>query len=157
MASTFFHWLRSPAAREYFFSTHFWGPIANWGLPLAAIADLKKDEEVISGTMTSALAAYSCVPPVFRSDALLIQSTKKINSTVFMRFAWRVDPRNYLLFACHATNTTAQLTQGYRFVNYWYRGGKEKKALEAASSSDSIKGKVTEAVKAAQAASQSTK
>ncbi|KAI9444789.1 hypothetical protein H4582DRAFT_846214 [Lactarius indigo] len=136
MASTFFHWLRSPAAREYFFSTHFWGPIANWGLPLAAIADLKKDEEVISGTMTSALAAYS---------------------TVFMRFAWRVDPRNYLLFACHATNTTAQLTQGYRFVNYWYRGGKEKKALEAASSPDFVKGQVTEAVKAAQAASQSAK
>ncbi|KAH9046242.1 UPF0041-domain-containing protein [Lactarius hengduanensis] len=136
MASTFFHWLRSPAAREYFFSTHFWGPMANWGLPLAALADLKKDEEVISGTMTSALGAYSMV---------------------FMRFAWRVDPRNYLLFACHATNTTAQLTQGYRFVDYWYRGGKEKKALEAASSPDNIKGKVTEAVKAAQAASQSTK
>ncbi|KAI9460598.1 UPF0041-domain-containing protein [Lactarius psammicola] len=136
MASTFFHWLRSPAAREYFFSTHFWGPVANWGLPLAAIADLKKDEEVISGTMTSALAAYS---------------------TVFMRFAWRVDPRNYLLFVCHATNTTAQLTQGYRFVNYWYRGGKEKKALEATSSPDTVKGSVTEAVKAAQAASQSTK
>lgn len=110
--------------------------MANWGLPLAAMADLKKDEEVISGTMTSALAAYSMV---------------------FMRFAWRVDPRNYLLFACHATNTTAQLTQGYRFVDYWYRGGKEKKALEAASSPDNIKGKVTEAVKAAQAASQSTK
>ncbi|KAH9178700.1 UPF0041-domain-containing protein [Lactarius sanguifluus] len=136
MSSTFFHWLRSPAAREYFFSTHFWGPIANWGLPLAAIADLKKDEEVISGTMTSALAAYSMV---------------------FMRFAWKVDPRNYLLFACHATNTTAQLTQGYRFVNYWYRGGQEKKALEAASSPDTVKGKVTEAVKAARAASQSTK
>jgi len=136
MASTFFHWLRSPAAREYFFSTHFWGPVANWGLPLAAIADLKKDEEVISGTMTSALAAYSMV---------------------FMRFAWKVDPRNYLLFACHVTNTTAQFTQGYRFVNYWHLGGKDKKMLEAAPSPDAVKGKVTEAVKAAQAASQSPK
>ncbi|KAN0133275.1 Uncharacterized protein family (UPF0041) domain containing protein [Lactarius tabidus] len=136
MASTFFHWLRSPAAREYFFSTHFWGPVANWGLPIAALADLKKDEEVISGTMTSALAAYSMV---------------------FMRFAWRVDPRNYLLFACHLTNTTAQLTQGYRFVNYWHRGGKEKKMLEATSSPDTVKGSVTEAVKAARAASQSPK
>lgn len=71
--------------------------------------------------------------------------------------AWRVDPRNYLLFACHATNTTAQLTQGYRFVDYWYRGGKEKKLLEATPSPDTVKGSVTEAVKAAQAASQSTK
>ncbi|KZV77660.1 UPF0041-domain-containing protein [Peniophora sp. CONT] len=106
MASTFTAWLRSPAAREYFFSTHFWGPVANWGLPLAALADLRKDEEVISGTMTSALTAYSMV---------------------FMRFAWRVQPRNYLLFACHATNATAQSVQGARFLNYWYNGGKEKK------------------------------
>ena len=27
--------------KDYFLSTHFWGPVANWGLPLAAIADLK--------------------------------------------------------------------------------------------------------------------
>ncbi len=44
-----------------------------------------------------------------------------------MRFAWRVVPRNYLLFACHATNSVAQLTQEARFVNYWYFGGREKK------------------------------
>jgi len=35
--------------------------VANWGLPLAAIADLKKDEDVISGSMTTALAMYSWV------------------------------------------------------------------------------------------------
>ncbi|CAE6492760.1 unnamed protein product [Rhizoctonia solani] len=107
MASTFVNWLKSPAGRDYFFSTHFWGPVANWGLPLAAIADLTgKDEEMISGTMTTALASYS---------------------TVFMRFAWRVQPRNYLLFACHATNATAQVAQLARFVNYWHFGGREKK------------------------------
>lgn len=122
MASTFFTWVRSPAAREYFFSTHFWGPVANWGLPLAALADLRKDEEVISGAMTTALASYSLV---------------------FMRFAWRVIPRNYLLFACHATNASAQLVQEGRFLNYWYMGGREKK-LEA-----QPKGKVLEAVEAA--------
>jgi len=98
-------WARSPAAREYFFSTHFWGPVANWGLPLAALSDLRKDEEIISGTMTSAMASYSMV---------------------FMRFAWAVQPRNYLLFACHATNATAQSIQGARFINYWYMGGREK-------------------------------
>ena len=27
---------------NYFLSTHFWGPVANWGLPLAAIADFRK-------------------------------------------------------------------------------------------------------------------
>ncbi|THH34080.1 hypothetical protein EUX98_g108 [Antrodiella citrinella] len=122
MASMFFTWIRSPAAREYFFSTHFWGPVANWGLPLAALADLAKDEEVISGTMTTALASYSLV---------------------FMRFAWRVQPRNYLLFACHATNTAAQLVQEGRFVNYWYMGGREKQLAGQ-------KGPVLQAVEATQ-------
>lgn len=41
--------------------------------------------------------------------------------------AWRVQPRNYLLFACHSTNALAQSVQDIRFVNYWYRGGREKK------------------------------
>ena len=35
---------------------------------------------------------------------------------VFSRFAWRVQPRNYLLLACHLTNATAQMVQGSRFV-----------------------------------------
>ncbi|KAF8585005.1 UPF0041-domain-containing protein [Ramaria rubella] len=132
MASTFVNWLRSPAAREYFFSTHFWGPVANWGLPLAALADLRKDEEIISGTMTTALACYSMV---------------------FVRFAWRVIPRNYLLFACHATNATAQLVQDARFVHYWHMGGREKK-LEAAptkveQAGEVVQSKVLDAVNAA--------
>ena len=44
-----------------------------------------------------------------------------------MVLAWRVQPRNYLLFACHFTNTAAQLVQDARFVNYWHMGGREKK------------------------------
>ncbi|KAG6911975.1 pyruvate transporter mpc1 [Tephrocybe rancida] len=104
--------------------------VANWGLPLAALADLRKDEEVISGTMTTALACYSFV---------------------FMRFAWRVQPRNYLLFACHFTNASAQSVQEARFYNYWYNGGREKKlALEGTTdAAPPAPGKVTEAVIAA--------
>ncbi|KAF9434656.1 pyruvate transporter mpc1 [Entomortierella beljakovae] len=90
---------------------HFWGPVANWGLPLAAIADFKKDPELISGNMTAALTVYSML---------------------FMRFAWMVQPRNYLLFACHATNETAQLVQGYRFLQYNHFGGKENLLKEKA-------------------------
>ncbi|TRM66294.1 hypothetical protein BD626DRAFT_487342 [Schizophyllum amplum] len=134
MASTFMNWIKSPAAREYFFSTHFWGPIANWGLPLAAIADLSKDEDVISGTMTTALMSYSMV---------------------FMRFAWRVQPRNYLLFACHATNATAQSIQEARFVKYWYMGGREEKlgaSGQIAEAASDAKGKVTQAVEEAKKA-----
>jgi len=85
--------------KNYFLSTHFWGPVANWGLPLAAIADLKKNPDMISGNMTTALCIYSCV---------------------FMRFAWHVKPRNMLLFACHLTNVTAQSTQLVRFLNKHY-------------------------------------
>lgn len=44
----------------------------------------------------------------------------------FMRYALAVTPRNYLLFACHTTNAFAQLTQGYRYVQYHHMGGKEK-------------------------------
>jgi len=89
---------------QYFMSTHFWGPVANWGLPLAALADLKKDPTFISGKMTFALAVYSAL---------------------FMRFSIVVIPRNMLLFSCHATNETAQLTQGYRLINHEYIGGKD--------------------------------
>ena len=78
-------------------STHFWGPVANWGLPLAALADMKKSPDLISGKMTGALMVYSML---------------------FMRFAWMVQPRNYLLLACHATNETCQSIQMGRFLKW---------------------------------------
>jgi len=56
--------------------------LANWGLPLAAIADLKKDEEFISGSMTSALASYSYVSIIFAS----VPFSHSMKSLVFMRF-----------------------------------------------------------------------
>ncbi|XP_047026377.1 mitochondrial pyruvate carrier 1-like [Helicoverpa zea] len=91
--------LKSKEFRQYLMSTHFWGPVANWGIPLAALADIQKDPSFISGKMTLALSLYSLM---------------------FMRFAWKVQPRNMLLFACHVTNEAAQLTQGARFINYHY-------------------------------------
>ncbi|XP_048061981.1 mitochondrial pyruvate carrier 1 [Megalobrama amblycephala] len=95
--------LRSKEFREYLMSTHFWGPVANWGLPIAAISDMKKSPEIISGRMTFALTCYSLL---------------------FMRFAYKVQPRNWLLFACHLTNETAQIIQGTRLIKY----NMEKKA-----------------------------
>jgi len=59
--------------------------------------------------MTGALCIYSCV---------------------FARYALAVSPKNYLLFACHVVNGTAQFTQGYRYLNYHHWGGKEKLAAE---------------------------
>lgn len=79
-------------------TTNFWGPIANWGLVVAAVSDaVSKGPEVISMQMTSVLALYS---------------------GVFMRFAWKVKPRNYLLFACHLFNIHAQAFQLYRGYKY---------------------------------------
>ncbi|XP_046885829.1 mitochondrial pyruvate carrier 1 isoform X2 [Hypomesus transpacificus] len=46
--------LKSKEFRDYLTSTHFWGPVANWGLPIAAISDMKKSPEIISGRMTFA-------------------------------------------------------------------------------------------------------
>jgi len=91
--------LKSPQFREYLMSTHFWGPVANWGIPIACLLDINKDPKFISGTMTTALVLYSCV---------------------FMRFAWKVQPQNMLLFACHFTNASAQSIQGGRFLAYHY-------------------------------------
>lgn len=47
-----------------------------------------------------------------------------------MRFAWMVKPRNYLLFACHATNATAQTVQTARWFKYFHMGGREEKHPE---------------------------
>lgn len=40
-------------------------------------------------------------------------------SATFMRYAFAVTPINYLLFGCHFVNFGAQVTQGYRYLNYW--------------------------------------
>ncbi|CAH0553979.1 unnamed protein product [Brassicogethes aeneus] len=97
--------LKSKEFRNYLLSTHFWGPVANWGIPIAAIADINKDPKYISGKMTVALCLYSAM---------------------FMRFALKVQPRNMLLFACHFTNEGAQLIQLSRFLKHEFSTNKEK-------------------------------
>ncbi|KAL0054534.1 hypothetical protein WJX82_010454 [Trebouxia sp. C0006] len=69
-------------------TTHFWGPVANWGFVIAGVADTQKDASLLSPNMTGAMCVYSAL---------------------FMRFALAIRPRNYLLFACHAANETVQL------------------------------------------------
>ncbi|KAJ0409490.1 hypothetical protein P43SY_002380 [Pythium insidiosum] len=92
-------------------TTHFWGPVANWGFVVAAMADMNKPAEMISIKMTSALSMYSLI---------------------FMRFAWMVQPRNYLLLACHVCNETAQLYQLQRAVRAQTGEPKETVAVAAA-------------------------
>ena len=84
-------------------TTHFWGPVANWGFVGAGIADSNKSADKISGRMTTVLFFYSIL---------------------FMRFALRVQPKNYLLFACHLSNATCQAY----LLSKVYRAEQEKKA-----------------------------
>ncbi len=74
-------------------TSHFWGPVANWGFVLAGILDSNKPPEMISSRMTAVLFVYSCM---------------------FMRFALRVTPKNYLLFSCHLSNASCQAYLLYR-------------------------------------------
>ncbi|WVZ64779.1 hypothetical protein U9M48_014253 [Paspalum notatum var. saurae] len=97
--------LNSPVGPK---TTHFWGPVANWGFVLAGLVDMNKPPEMVSGNMTAAMCVYS---------------------GLFMRFAWMVQPRNYLLLACHASNESVQLYQ----LSRWARaqGYLEKKGPDA--------------------------
>ncbi|OBS79796.1 hypothetical protein A6R68_22003, partial [Neotoma lepida] len=95
-------YVKTKEFRDYITSTHFWGPVANWGLPMAAFKDMKAPPDIISGRMTTALIFYSMA---------------------FMRFAYRVQPRNYLLLACHLSNVVAQSIQACRYLKYHYVDG----------------------------------
>ncbi|KAL6696246.1 hypothetical protein J3F84DRAFT_348472 [Trichoderma pleuroticola] len=102
--------IRSNPTVSYVCSTHFWGPVSNFGIPIAAVLDTQKSPDLISGQMTAALCVYSAT---------------------FMRYSLAVSPRNFLLFGCHVVNEAAQLTQGYRYLSWHKWGGKENAALQA--------------------------
>lgn len=55
-----------------------------------------------------------------------------VYSATFMRYSLAVQPRNYLLFACHAINEASQLTQGVRWYRYWNMGGREAQLADRA-------------------------
>ena len=79
-------------------TTHFWGPVANWGVALSGVyALVTKPADKLDINSTMALTAYSLI---------------------FTRFAWQVNPRNYLLFACHIFNLSVQAAKFYVINQY---------------------------------------
>ena len=94
MSAAIRNWIKRPTGPT---TTPFWGPVANWGFVVAGIADSQKPAERISPNMTAAMCIYSLL---------------------FMRFAWAIQPRNYILFACHASNEAVQLNQMRRYVEW---------------------------------------
>lgn len=95
-------------------TTHFWGPVTNWGISIAALKDMREPPEKVSPNMTIALCVYSLL---------------------FMRFAIKVLPMNMLLFACHFTNECAQLYQLQRVY-----GGYDLFYKPKVASGDKVKG-----------------
>jgi len=79
-------------------TTHFWGPVANWGLAGSGMYDAAmKGPEIINERMAATQVVYS---------------------GLFVRFAWAVQPRNYILASCHTANVLAQSNQLRRWMSY---------------------------------------
>jgi len=79
-------------------TTHFWGPMANWGLAGSGMYDAaSQGPEIINERMCATQVVYS---------------------SLFVRFAWAVQPRNYILFSCHACNVLAQSNQIRRWADF---------------------------------------
>jgi hypothetical protein len=49
MATALKSFLNSPVGPK---TSHFWGPVANWGFVIAGLVDMNKPAEMISGNMT---------------------------------------------------------------------------------------------------------
>ncbi|KAG9447208.1 hypothetical protein H6P81_013336 [Aristolochia fimbriata] len=92
LMASFRAFLNSPVGPK---TTHFWGPVSNMGFILAGLVDTQKPPELISGNMTTVMCIYS---------------------GLFMRFAWMIRPRNYMLLGTHVCNETVQLYQLQRWV-----------------------------------------
>jgi hypothetical protein len=82
---------------------------------LAAIADLKKDPDIISPKMT--VGKYKSIYFVCIYNHFILLALC-FYSVLFMRFALQVKPKNRLLFACHFANECTQLIQLGRFINH---------------------------------------
>ncbi|GJN16267.1 hypothetical protein PR202_gb03313 [Eleusine coracana subsp. coracana] len=66
MSSAFKAFLNSPVGPK---TTHFWGPVSNWGLVLASVADTKKPPEMISGNMTGGTWTRKCQRPKNKDES----------------------------------------------------------------------------------------
>ena len=101
------------SSKGWLYSAEFWGglgALAGWGMGLSGIYDaMNQGPEVISLNMTPVLIVYS---------------------SLFVRWAWIVNPRNLALCACHATNVVAQLNQLRRALEYKMANGEEEQVKE---------------------------
>ena len=92
--------------KSWWKSAEVWGglgAVVGWGMSGTAIyGAFQEGPEVISLTMTPVLIVYS---------------------TLFVRWAWVVNPRNTWLCACHVANVMAQLNQLKRALDFKLENG----------------------------------
>ena len=55
--------------------------------------------------------------PYSSATSLASYAAMCVYSALFARFAWMIQPRNYLLLACHISNETVQLNQLRRWAS----------------------------------------
>uniref|UniRef100_M1CKD0 Mitochondrial pyruvate carrier n=1 Tax=Solanum tuberosum TaxID=4113 RepID=M1CKD0_SOLTU len=132
--SYFRAFLNSPVGPK---TTHFWGPMANWGFVISGVMDSQKPPDAISGNMTSGeiVVVFTFLVQTTRTmvDVSFLNAKENVSSRnnggssisllcvyslLCMRFAWMVRPRNYLLLACHASNESVQLYQLSRWLKH---------------------------------------
>jgi mitochondrial pyruvate carrier 1 len=85
--------------------------------------DMNKPPEMISGNMTAGgwkqnnRLLFGIIYPMYTNQIVAsFAAAMCVYSGLFMRFAWMVQPRNYLLLACHASNESVQLYQLSRWA-----------------------------------------
>ncbi|EED24608.1 hypothetical protein TSTA_079630 [Talaromyces stipitatus ATCC 10500] len=65
--------IRSNKALDYFCSTHFWGPASNFGIPIAAVADIQKDPEMTNdGRLHAHLGLVDEIFPCSEAQELFV-------------------------------------------------------------------------------------
>uniref|UniRef100_M1CKD1 Mitochondrial pyruvate carrier n=1 Tax=Solanum tuberosum TaxID=4113 RepID=M1CKD1_SOLTU len=81
--SYFRAFLNSPVGPK---TTHFWGPMANWGFVISGVMDSQKPPDAISGNMTSGEIVV-----VF---TFLVQTTRTMVDVSFLNAKENVSSRN---------------------------------------------------------------
>jgi Mitochondrial pyruvate carriers len=64
-----------------------------------------------------------------------------IYSLLFMRFAYMIQPRNYLLMVCHISNEAVQLNQMRRWLTWKLKQPSDVPALEAVAAAPAVEKK----------------
>ena len=97
----------------------FWGPVSNFGIPVAAVMDTQKDPEMYVPCQVESVChiLISCFT-LSNSISGSMTASLVVYSATFMRYSLAITPKNYLLFGCHAVNFSAQAVQGYRYLQY---------------------------------------